>query len=150
MQVAGQPIGPIGRLQQQRDAFARLVFHAFVVVDVAEDQEAAFLPPQRPLGRSLWAAEALGEVLDRLGRGDDLFQLPRQLLDPGRGWGDTIRHGKFLPRGAPPARAPPRETVSMLARMGAVRTRTSRTGRRPASYLPSGPAGLPTTGESTN
>jgi hypothetical protein len=66
LQVAGQAVGAIGRFEKQRNAASRLVLHATVVVDVAEQEVAALLPPQRSLGRALRPAEAIGKVLDRL------------------------------------------------------------------------------------
>ena len=45
LQVAGQPIGAVGRLQEQRDALAGLVFQPLVIMDIAEQQIAAFMPP---------------------------------------------------------------------------------------------------------
>src|SRR4029077_18243163 len=84
LQVAGQAVGAIGRFEEQRHALAGLVFHPLVVVDVAEQEKSAFLPPQRPLGRALRSAEAIGEVLDRLRGRNDLLQLWRELLDARR------------------------------------------------------------------
>src|SRR6516165_968184 len=116
LQVAGQAIGAIGRLQQQRHAFARLVFHAPVVVDIAEHQMAAFAPPQRPFGRPLRAAKPVGQVVDRLRRRDDPVQLGSERLDPlgrlGHGippilisWGLNEICGRWRGRPAIPAPA---------------------------------------------
>src|SRR6202011_653252 len=51
LEVAGQTVGAVRRFLEQRSAFARLVLHPPVVVDVAEQQVAALLPPQRPFRR---------------------------------------------------------------------------------------------------
>jgi hypothetical protein len=48
-------------------------------VDVAEQEVAALLPPQRSLGRALRPAEAIGEVLDRLRGRNELLELRRRL-----------------------------------------------------------------------
>ena len=45
LQIAGQAVGAVGRFLEQRDAGAGLVLHAPVVVDIAEQEIAAFLPP---------------------------------------------------------------------------------------------------------
>ena len=84
LQVAGQAVGAIGRFEKQRNAASRLVLHATVVVDVAEQEVAALLPPQRSLGRALSPTEAIGEVLDRLRGRNDLLELRRKLLDARR------------------------------------------------------------------
>src|ERR1700730_10289018 len=81
LQIAGQAVGTVGRFQQQRDTLAGLVFHAPVVVDVAEHEITALLPPQRPFGRALRPAKAISQVPDRLGGRDDPLQFRRQLLD---------------------------------------------------------------------
>src|SRR3954471_1217997 len=54
---------------------------ADVVVDVAEQEIPALLPPERPLRWAERTAEAVGEMLDCLRRRQDLLQLGRQLLD---------------------------------------------------------------------
>jgi hypothetical protein len=82
LEVAREPIGPVGRLEDHGHALPRRVLDAPVVVDVVEQQVAALLPPQRPLGRPERPAEPLRQVLDRLGRGDDLVQFRSELLDP--------------------------------------------------------------------
>src|SRR5262245_25600555 len=81
LQIAGETVGAVGRLLEQRDALAGRVLHAPVAVDVAEQEIAALLPPQWPFGRSDIAAEAGGELLDRLGGRNDLVELGRELLD---------------------------------------------------------------------
>jgi hypothetical protein len=48
----------------------------------AEQQVVTFLPPNRPFGGTERAAEAVGEMLDWVGCGNDLVQLGRQFLDP--------------------------------------------------------------------
>ena len=75
LQIAGEPVGAVGRLEIHGHALRRRVLHAPVVVDVAEQQVAALLPPQRSLGRSERATEAVGQVLDRLVDRDDLVEL---------------------------------------------------------------------------
>ena len=70
LKVAGQPVGPVGRFLEQRHALAGLVFHPLVVVDVAEQQIAAFLPPERSFGRALRR---------------------RRIRRPGAGWAPTGR-----------------------------------------------------------
>ena len=45
LEVTRQPVSAVGRLADERYALARLVFHAPVVVDVAEQQVAALGPP---------------------------------------------------------------------------------------------------------
>src|SRR5262249_39525111 len=61
-----------------------------VVVDVAKQEVAAILPPQRSLCRALRAAEAIGEVLDRLRGRNDLLELRRKLLNARR---QVVGHG---------------------------------------------------------
>src|SRR4029077_21187524 len=79
-----RPLGAIGRFEKQRNAASRLVLHATVVVDVAEQEVAAVLTPQRSLGRALRPAEAICEVLDRLRGRNGLLELRRELLDARR------------------------------------------------------------------
>jgi hypothetical protein len=66
-------------------------------MNIAEQEVAAFLPPQRPLGRSKRAAKAVGQFIDRRGRGDDLVELWSELFDPlghlRRCAADTAAHG---------------------------------------------------------
>jgi hypothetical protein len=50
---------------------------ADVVVDVAEQEIPALLPPERPLRWAERTAEAVGEMLDCLRRRQDLLQLGR-------------------------------------------------------------------------
>ena len=91
LQVSGQPISPVGRLLKDGDALAGIVFHPLVIVNVAEQQITAFFPPQRSFGRTQSAAEPVGQMLDRLGGGDDPLQFGSQLFDPRRR--TTIGHG---------------------------------------------------------
>ena len=65
-----------------------------VVVDVAEQQVATFLPPNRPFGWAELAAEPVGEMPNWLGCGNDLVQLGCQFLDPRRDLSpsDPARH----------------------------------------------------------
>src|SRR5262245_35820481 len=81
LQVAGEAVGAVGRLLEQRDALAGRVLHAPVVVDIAEQEIAALLPPNRPFSRPEIAAKAGGERLERLRRRDDLVEFGRELLD---------------------------------------------------------------------
>src|SRR2546422_9856 len=73
LEIPGQPVGPVRRLQEHRHALGGDVLHAPVVMDVAEQQKAAFLPPERPFGRPLGSAESFGQLLDGFWLGDDLF-----------------------------------------------------------------------------
>src|SRR5262252_3804574 len=57
----------------------------------------AFLPPERSLGRAERSAETLGEVVDRLRRGDDPFELGSQLFDPFRQLGCVASVGHSAP-----------------------------------------------------
>src|SRR5258708_36763116 len=82
LKIAGQAVRPVGRLEEQRGAaLARLMLHPAVVVDVAEQEVAALVPPQRPLGRALRPAKPVGQVLDRPRWRQNLFKLRGQLLD---------------------------------------------------------------------
>src|SRR5439155_4405146 len=81
LQVAREPVGAVGRLLEHAGALPWRVFDAAVVVDVAEQEVAALLPPQRPLGRPEVAAKSGGEFLDRLRLVDDLFERGIELLD---------------------------------------------------------------------
>src|SRR5262249_6212079 len=49
-------------------------FHPLAGIDVAEQQVAAFLPPQRPFGRTKRTSESARDLADRLGGGNDLVQ----------------------------------------------------------------------------
>jgi hypothetical protein len=69
---------------KHRHAVARRVLHPLVVMNVAEQQVAAFLPPDRAFGGPLGATEAIGLLLDGLGRGNDLVQLWSELADTSR------------------------------------------------------------------
>src|SRR5262249_62229399 len=57
LQIAREPVRAVGRLEIDGHARARRVFHAPVVVDIGEQEVAALLPPQRPLGGSPRAAQ---------------------------------------------------------------------------------------------
>jgi hypothetical protein len=82
LEIAGQAVGAVGRLEVDGGALlSGHVFHAAVVVDVGEQEVTALLPPQRPLRRPERAAESGGQLLDRLARRDDLVELGRELLD---------------------------------------------------------------------
>src|SRR5262249_3610478 len=63
LDIAGEPIGPVGRLLEHGDTLPRRVFHTLVVMDIAEQEVAAFLPPDRPFGGAGLAAETRGPFL---------------------------------------------------------------------------------------
>ena len=67
------------------DALTRRVFHPARGIDVVEEQVAAFLPPERTLGRTDVAAEAFRQFDDGLSRVEDAGQLRRHRLDAPRG-----------------------------------------------------------------
>src|SRR5262249_13923411 len=81
LQIAREPVRAVGRLEIDGHAIARRVFHAPIVVDIGEQEVAALLPPERPLGGSQRAAEAGCQFLDRLVHGDDLVELRRKPLN---------------------------------------------------------------------
>src|SRR5262252_1522530 len=81
LQVAREPVGAIGRLQEHADALARHVLHAAVVMNVAEQQVAAFLDPHRAFSRTKIAAEAAGQFLDGFRCRDDLVECGVILFD---------------------------------------------------------------------
>jgi hypothetical protein len=81
LEVAGQPVGLVGLVLEHGDALARRILHPLAGIDVAEQEVAAFVPPQRPFGRSKRPAEALAQLEDRLGRRDDGVELRRKSLD---------------------------------------------------------------------
>src|SRR5262249_22190429 len=66
LQISRQPVGAVRRLLMERDALTRRELHALVVVDVAEEEIATFLPPERALRGALRAAESIGQMLDGL------------------------------------------------------------------------------------
>jgi len=82
LEVARQPIGAVRRLLVDRHTLARHVLHPAIVVNITEQQVAAFLPPHRAFGWPQRAPEALGQLLDGLGGGDNLVQFRREWLDP--------------------------------------------------------------------
>jgi hypothetical protein len=85
LQIAGETVRSVGRLLEHADALARRVLHAPVVVDVREQEIAAFPPPQRTFGRAQIATEARGQFVDWFGSRDDLVESGIELLDlPGR------------------------------------------------------------------
>src|SRR5262249_16437743 len=81
MQIAREPVRAVGRLEIDGHALARRVLHAPVIVDVGEQEVAALLPPEWPLGGSQRAAEAGCQFLDRLVHGNDLVELRRKPID---------------------------------------------------------------------
>src|SRR5262249_31946990 len=94
-----------------------------VVVDIAEQQVAAFMPPQRSLCRALRSAIAVGEVLDRLARRDDGFQRAVELLDARR---QIVRHCRSSPTrsGARSSRRSRNTTIAESAAAMASRCRS--------------------------
>src|SRR5262249_20408395 len=82
LEVARQAIGAVGGLLEHAHALAGRVFHSPVVVNVAEEEIAYFLPPDWSFGGAEVAAEARGNLLDRLRGGNDFLQVRCQLLDP--------------------------------------------------------------------
>ena len=74
----------MGIFLEHHHALARCIFHPLAGVDVAEQQVAAFLPPQRPFGRTERTSEAARDLADRLGGRDDLVQRGIQSVDA---WG---------------------------------------------------------------
>ena len=69
--IAGLAVGVGGALLVERDALAGLPLHAPAAVDVAEQQVAALLPPDRSFGRPVWAAEAAAQLFGVLLGADD-------------------------------------------------------------------------------
>src|SRR5205823_11110192 len=98
LQVTGQTVRSVGRLLKQRYAGAGLVFHSPIIVDIAEQQIATFLPPQRPLGGSLAPAIAIGEIFDALRGRDNALHFGRELLDTRRH--GVVGHGRSSGRAA--------------------------------------------------
>ena len=72
--VPGQTVSAVGGLGEHRNPLTFGPLHASVVVDVAEKQEVALLPPDRSLGRTLLAAKTAGQFIDRLRCRNDPFQ----------------------------------------------------------------------------
>src|SRR5262249_1325594 len=82
LQVAGEPVGAIGRLVIDGDAFTGRIFMPAAGVDVAGQKVAAFLPPYRPFRRAEIAAIARGELLDRLRLVDDRVERGIEPFNP--------------------------------------------------------------------
>src|SRR5207253_3603225 len=72
LEVAREAIGSVARLEIHGHALPGRVFHSPIVVNVGEEEVAALLPPERSLGRPVRAAEARGQLLDRLVRAEAL------------------------------------------------------------------------------
>src|SRR4051794_12720704 len=87
LKVASQAVGAVGWFGKKGHTRPGCVLHSLVVMNVAEQEIAIFLPPKRALRRSLRAAETVSEVLDRFGCGYDLLQRRIKLLDACRGLG---------------------------------------------------------------
>src|SRR5262249_54398791 len=84
VQTARGAVPPVHALLEQGRALAGRVLHPPVVVDVAEEQVTAFLPPDRPFGGAESAAISAAQFLYGLGRGKDTAQARIELLDPPR------------------------------------------------------------------
>src|SRR5262249_57763261 len=100
MQIAREPVRAVGRLEIDGHALARRVFHAPVVVDIGEQEVAALLPPEWPLGGSQRAAGAGCPFPYRFPHGDGFVELRRQPLYA------PLRAPVCFP--PPPPRRPPR------------------------------------------
>jgi hypothetical protein len=81
LEVAREPIGTVRRLLKHGHALARRIFHALVVMDITEQQVPAFFPPERTFGWPQRSAKALGQHLDGLRWGEDLFEFRSELLN---------------------------------------------------------------------
>ena len=88
LQIPGQAVGPIDALGKDGQPLAGGPLHPPVVMDVAEQQVIALLPPQRPLGRAVAAAAAAAQLPNFRIQVDDVRQFRGQLFN---------RHRKNLP-----------------------------------------------------
>jgi hypothetical protein len=82
LEVAREPVGPVGRLLQFNRPLTGRVFHASVAVDVAEQKVTALLPPHRTVGRPAVAADTAGELVDWLADANNNIEFWSELLDP--------------------------------------------------------------------
>src|SRR5262249_24466309 len=80
-EVTRQSIGAVGRFLVDRHRLARRIFHAPGAMNIAEQQIAALLPPERTFRRPEIAAKARGKFLDRLRSVDDVCERRIELLD---------------------------------------------------------------------
>jgi hypothetical protein len=64
LDVAREPVSPVGRLLEFHRPLTGRVFHAPVAIDVTEQQVTALLPPNRTFGRAVVAADAVGKLID--------------------------------------------------------------------------------------
>ena len=85
LQIAGETVGLVGLLHRDGNALTRREFHAARGIDVVEEQVAAFLPPDRSLGRTNIAAETLRQFDDRLSGVQDAGELRRYRFDAASG-----------------------------------------------------------------
>ena len=83
LQVAGEAVGPVGRLVVHAgNTTAGIEPYTPVVVDVAEEQVAALRPPNRPFGRAVVPAVVVGRVPGDFGVGGyDAREFRGVLLD---------------------------------------------------------------------
>src|SRR6266446_8210850 len=79
--VAREAVGPIGGLLHHTDASAWGPSYASIVADIAQQEIPAFVPPQRPFGRTHVIAEAVGQFFHLLPWRHDAFQGRMMLLD---------------------------------------------------------------------
>src|SRR5262249_2342541 len=82
LDVAREPVGPVGRLLEFHGRLTGRVFHAPVAIDVTEQKVGALRPPQRAFSRPVVAADTVGKLTDRLAGADDLVKLRLELFDP--------------------------------------------------------------------
>src|SRR5262249_34549372 len=79
--VTGEPIRSIGGLLHHANASAWSPFHAPIVANIAKHEISAFVPPQRPFGRTHVIAKATGQFFHLLLWRYDTFQGRMMLLD---------------------------------------------------------------------
>src|SRR6516164_1182309 len=82
LDVAREPVSPVGRLLEFDRPLTGRVFHSPVAVDVAEQKVAALLPPHRAFSRAVVAAHAVGKLVDWLAGAYDPVKFRLQLFDP--------------------------------------------------------------------
>src|SRR5215468_5004720 len=81
LDVAREPVSPVGRFLEFDRPLTGRVFHSPVAVDVAEQKVAALLPPHRTFSRAVVAANAVGKLVDRLAGADDPVKFGLGLFD---------------------------------------------------------------------
>src|SRR5205807_8139751 len=79
VEVASEAIGLVGWLLEQGNALSRRVLHPAAVMDIAKQQIAPFLPPQRSFDGSKRATHAISQLPDGLGNGNDPFQFRERI-----------------------------------------------------------------------